>query len=134
MSPLVRPSPSPGASSGSLEVTETSRAVTAGSHRSLTCHPTCTGTKRWFGGHRIVESVTSASEGGVVSRTVTLVAQVATFPDASVAVKLTGVVPSEYVPEASPPPLRLLVTATVGPQASDAVATNCADAPSSPVH
>src|SRR2546425_11336542 len=105
MSPLVRPSPSPGASSGSLLVTPTNRTDVAGSHRSLTCHATCRDTSRWFGGHRTVWSVASVSAGGVLSRTVTPVAQVATFPEASVAVNVTGVTPSGYVPEASAPPL-----------------------------
>src|SRR5262245_38383988 len=93
-SSVVAPSSPPGASSGSLLVTETRRTAAAGSQRSLTCQAGCTGTRRWFGGHSVVRSVVSVREGTVVSRTVTPVEQVATFPDASVAVKVTWVAPS----------------------------------------
>jgi len=41
--------------------------------------------------------------GGIVSLTVTGTVQLAAFPEASVAVNVTGVVPRGYGPEASAP-------------------------------
>ena len=89
MSPIVFPSPVPGASSSSLLVTEASTAPAVRSQTSLTCQAACTGTIRWFGGQSTSGSIVSVSVGGVVSRTTSDVAQVATLPEASVAVKVT---------------------------------------------
>ena len=94
MSPVVLPSPLPGASSGSLLVTEAKVTAAAGSQTSLTCHAACTGTIRWFGGQSVVGLSVRVRDGGVVSRTWTDDVQVAVLPEASVAVKVTPVVPS----------------------------------------
>ena len=94
MSPVVSPSPIPGASSGSLLVADTSATPAPGSHASLTCQLTCTGTIRWFGGQSSGWSTTRLRAGGVASATVTVEVQVATFPELSVAVNTTRVMPS----------------------------------------
>src|SRR5712692_9827781 len=94
MSPVVFPSALPGASSGSLLVAEVRMTPTAGSHTSLTCQATWTGTRRWFGGHSVVGLSIRVREGGDVSRTWTDDVQTAVLPEASVAVKVTPVVPS----------------------------------------
>src|SRR5882672_5035346 len=104
MSPVVFPSPLPWASSGSLLVAEIRMAPAVGSHTSLTCHAVWTGTSRWLGGQSEAGSVCIVRLGGSVSRTVTAVVQVAGLPAASVALKLTSVVPRRYGPEASAPP------------------------------
>jgi len=94
MSPVVFPSPLPGASSDSLLATAASTALAFGSQTSVTCHADCTGTIRWFGGHRVVGLSVKVRDGGIVSCTTTDEAHVAWFPVASVEVKATPVVPS----------------------------------------
>src|SRR5262245_19315710 len=89
MSPVVLPSPVPGASSGSLLVAEVRTTPGAVSQMSLPCQVACTGTKRWLGGNSVVGLSVSVRDGGVVSRTTTDEAQVAVFPEASVAVNAT---------------------------------------------
>src|SRR5207249_794986 len=93
MSPVVSPSPEPAASSGSLLVADASTTPGAGSHTSLTCHPASTGTIRWFGGQSVVGLNLRVRDGGSVSRTTTDVAHVAWFPEASIAVNITPVMP-----------------------------------------
>src|SRR6266446_646431 len=94
MSSVVLPSPVPGASSGSLLVAEARTVLAAGSHTSLTCHTACTGTIRWFGGQSVVGPNAKLRDGAIVSRTCTDDVQVAVFPDGSVALKVTPVVPN----------------------------------------
>src|SRR5207249_2865222 len=61
--------------------------------------------------------------------------QVATFPDASVAVKVTGVIPREYTPDPSAPfGVRLFWISTVGLHASAAVAARLTGAPCGLLH
>src|SRR5882724_5379042 len=111
-------------SAGSLLAAEARTTPAAGSHTSLTCHAACTGTNRWFGGHRTFGLSAMVSCGGVVSCAVTGTVQLATFPEASLAVNVTGVMPSGKKPDASAPPAdRLFATVTVGLHASLAVAT-----------
>ena len=93
MSPVVVPSPLPGASSGSLLVAEARNTPAPRSHTSLTCHAAFTGTIRWFGGHSVAGLSVRFRVGGGVSRTTTDDVQVAWFPETSVAVNMTLVVP-----------------------------------------
>src|SRR6185295_3601129 len=93
MSPVVAPSPFPGASSGSLLVADTSMTCAAGSHASLTCHAACTGTIRWFGGQARVGFTDRASAGGVVSTTVTGCWQLDLLPCESETVQVTTLDP-----------------------------------------
>src|SRR2546422_8897384 len=117
MSSEVLPSPIPDASSGSLLIAEIRSRPAPPSHTSFTCHAACTGTILWFGGHSTVGFRERVSCGGIVSLTVTGAVQLAEFPEASVAVKVTGVVPRGYGPEASAPEgVRLLLKVTPRPQ------------------
>ncbi len=86
--------PLPDAESGSLLVAEANTTPADGSQTSVTCQAVCTGTSWWFGGQSVVGLTARASDGGVVSRTKTEEAHVTLFPEASVAVKVTPVVPS----------------------------------------
>jgi len=81
-------------SSGSLLVADASTTPASGSQASLARHAVCTDTIRWFGGHKVVGVNVRDKEGGVVSRTWIEEVQLAMFPEASVAVKVTLVVPS----------------------------------------
>src|SRR5437762_13002326 len=94
MSPVVFPSKFAGASSGSVLVADARTMLGTGSHASVTCHAVCTASMRWLGGQRTEGLSVRTRRGGRVSLTITLVVHVATLPDASVAVNVTGVVPS----------------------------------------
>src|SRR5262245_24061008 len=77
---------------------------------------TVTGTRRWFGGHRLFGVAdTEEMTGGVVSTIVTVVEAWAWLPSSSVAVKWTVVTPSGKTAGAS------LVTVTLASQLSVAV-------------
>ena len=84
MSPVVLPSPLPGASSGSLLVAEARNTPAAGSQKSLTCQAACTGTIRWFGDHSVVGLSFRIRDGGVVSTTDTVACAAALAPRESV--------------------------------------------------
>jgi len=97
----------------SLLLTATIRQAraTPASHASVTSGDTVTGTILSFGGHsRFGLAVTAAITGAVVSSTLTVPMHVLESPAASVAVRVTPVVPSPYGPAGDCP----MVTASRG--------------------
>src|SRR5262249_38295309 len=93
-----------------------------------------TGCSSWFGGQSVVGVVDSVRVGGKVSRTVTALVQVDWWPAASVAVKVTVVVPSGYGPDASPPFGVRSLASVAPPQTWWAVAVTVTYAPPAPWH
>jgi hypothetical protein len=99
-----------------LLVIEIIRTAGIGSQMSTAAALITTGTILWFGG-QIALGVAEAAVnvGGVVSTTLTVVVAVELFPDASVAVKVTLVVPCGNTAGA-------LLDIVIGPQLSVALA------------
>ncbi len=79
---------------GSFDVAENSVTAGFGSQLSLATTVALMFHIVWFGGQRALGLAAAAIVGGIVSRTVTRVSQLDGFPEPSVAVKVTTVVPS----------------------------------------